>query len=164
MKKMEAIWTVSKWMRFQTLTETLHVGAAGVLRLLFSTLNVMCEKMLLLFLDRPRDGATASNSKVRFFFFPVWTPAKSFSVTSHQPFRGFYIHHLLHKQICVSCNQNALFYLENSGCGGFKTQRKLYFLWGEKPNRDYKSGHVWVTVALSRPTLCRFESRKMLII
>lgn len=63
MRKMEAIWTVSKWMRFQTPTET------GVLRLPFSTLNAMCEKMLLLFLDRPRDGATASNSKVRLFFF-----------------------------------------------------------------------------------------------
>lgn len=65
MRKMEAIWTVSKWMRFQTPTETLHVG---VLRLPFSKLNVMCEKMLLLFLDRPRDGATASNSKIRYFF------------------------------------------------------------------------------------------------
>lgn len=65
MRKMEAIWTVSKWMRFQTLAETLHVG---VLRLPFSKLNVMCEKMLLLFLDRPQDGATASNSKIRYFF------------------------------------------------------------------------------------------------
>lgn len=162
MRKMEAIWTVSKWMRFQTPTETLHVGPAGVLRL--SAHLMWCVRKCCCYSWTVHEMVLQPQIAKSDFFFPVWTPAKSFSVTSHQPFRGFYIHHLLHKQICVSCNQNALFYLENSGCGGFNTQRKLYFLWGEKPNRDYKSGHVWVTVALSRPTLCWFESREMLII